>query len=422
MRGRRNALSVGTVAIGSALALLTWGGVAAAPVSATSGVTTFTVNGTYTVPDGVDCVGVSVSGGMGGDGADDTAAGGAGGNGATVVMTLVVEPGTEIGVVVGPAGASGSSGGGGGGGSASALFLPGGEPFVVAAGGGGGGAAQGANAGGAGGAGADDGVDGSAGAAGSATPGGGGANAPGIAGTNDGTGSAPTAGDASPPGGGTGGGGTYGGGGGGEGYFGGGGGGGADAAPGAGGGGGGSAYNPAVSDSIVDLEIVSGANPGPGEVSFYELGDEECFLAPLTVTKTVSGPVAPGTTFTVHLECTAPMVVPLDGSPSAMNARDLVFTADASGIAQPASGYTVGFEDPGACTVTETVAGGAVETSYACASRIDPIVSSTWATAADDPTICSAAGPTDAPITVGIVTESQHVTVAVTNTFLAFTG
>lgn len=424
MRGLRNVVSVGTVAIGSALALLTWGGIAAAPVSAITPVTTFTADGTYTVPDGVACLGILLSGGKGGSGADDTAAGGAGGNGATVGMSIVVEPGTELAVVVGAQGANGTSGGGGDGGGASAVGTADGGPFVVAGGGGGGGAAQGSNSGGAGGGGATDGLAGSAGAAGSATPGGGGAVAgPGTAGANDGTGSSPTGGSASPPDGGTGGGGNYGGGGGGDGYHGGGGGGGADAAPGAGGGGGGSAVNPAISSAIVDLEIIGGANDGPGEVSIFELSVDECFSAPLTVTKTVAGPVAPGTTFTVHLACTAPMVVPLGSDPSAVTSRDLVFTADASGVAQPLAGYTVGFDDPGACTVTETVTGGAVETSYTCTSRIDPIIlSDGWASAADDPAICSAAGPTDAPITVGIVIEDQHVTVAVTNTFLAFTG
>ncbi len=90
---------------------------------------------------------------------------------------------------------------------------------------------------------------------------------------------------------------------------------------------------------------------------------------------------------------------------------------------QPASGYVLGFGDPGECTVTETDAGGAIETSYACVGSgiADQSAASAWASATavnpDDP--CQTSGPQSGPIAVDIVSPSQAATVTVTNTLVA---
>lgn len=430
MRGVRNRWTVGAVALAGGLALATWGVVAAVPAGADPPtIVTFTENGTFTVPAGVACLEIVVDGGEGGAGASDTAFGGNGGLGGRVTIWAAVQPGTDIGVFIGDKGGDGTGGGGGGAGGASAVALDG-VPFVIAGGGGGGGAAYGTDAGGEGGIGgnSETGRDGQAGAGGVATGGGAGTESgPGTAGTNEGPGSSPTDGAAEPPGGGSGGGGPYGGGGGGGGYFGGGGGGSAHTSPGAGGGGGGSSFNPGIV-GIQGHSYDDGTNEGPGEVTFAYEASNLCLGAPLTVEKVVSGSAAPGTTFTEHVACTEPsIIVPLGSSESA-SARDLVFTVDAAGVAQPAAGYTIGFTDSAACTVTETVDGGATSVSYACENHFVPRITE-WVAPqqiAIDPPVCSEAGPTASPITVNVVDPDQTTTVTVTNTFAGvqptFTG
>ena len=77
--------------------------------------------------------------------------------------------------------------------------------------------------------------------------------------------------------------------------------------------------------------------------------------APLTITKIVSGPVPTGTTFTVTVTCDSPIIN--DGGVGTSSA---VVTFDAAGA--PTSNNVIGFGDPGTCTVTETVTGGATTT------------------------------------------------------------
>ena len=81
--------------------------------------------------------------------------------------------------------------------------------------------------------------------------------------------------------------------------------------------------------------------------------------APLTIVKTVSGPVPEGTTFTAELFCLSPIII--DGESGTDTAT---VTFDATG--QPTSADTFYFGDPGECTVTETADGGAATTTYAC--------------------------------------------------------
>src|SRR5436190_444149 len=75
-------------------------------------------------------------------------------------------------------------------------------------------------------------------------------------------------------------------------------------------------------------------------------------VTPLTVVKTVSGPVPEGTTFTATVECDDDII--RDG----LDVTDTAtVTFDATG--QPTSADTITFDDPGSCTVTETAKGGA---------------------------------------------------------------
>jgi hypothetical protein len=153
--------------------------------------------------------------------------------------------------------------------------------------------------------------------------------------------------------------------------------------------------------------------------------------APLTIVKTVSGPVPAGTTFTATLQCTPfelAAASPGDGGMindggEGTNTAQVHF--DATG--QPTSPDTFFFYRPGTCTVTETATGGATSTTYACEGTIPddeeevpaPIdgVGSFQAEDITDP--CGTAGPQAAPITVVIEDQDQDATVTVANTFTA---
>jgi hypothetical protein len=138
--------------------------------------------------------------------------------------------------------------------------------------------------------------------------------------------------------------------------------------------------------------------------------------APLTVVKTVSGPVAAGTTFTATIQCDDTIID--DGGEGTDSAT---VTFDASG--QPTSPDTMTFGGPGTCTVTETASGGATTTTAACESSV-PVLPpqsqdgfSATAVGPDDP-VCPVAGPQAAPITVNIVNPEQTATVTIANTFV----
>ena len=88
-----------------------------------TGSKTFTANGTFTVPNGVRRVRVTLTGGGGGGGGGTTNSGGGGGGGGaqTVVDIYDVSPGDTFTVVVGAAGAAGAVNGNGGDGTDSSV-------------------------------------------------------------------------------------------------------------------------------------------------------------------------------------------------------------------------------------------------------------------------------------------------------------
>src|SRR4051812_49169602 len=136
----------------------------------------------------------------------------------------------------------------------------------------------------------------------------------------------------------------------------------------------------------------------------------------LTILKTVSGPVAEGTTFTVAVQCDEDIID--DGGTGTDSA-----TVEFDSTGQPTSADTLEllFPDLGSCTVTETEDGGAASTTYACEGH---------ATAAPAPAdvsdsavapICPEAGPQADPITVNKSYPAIDATVTVANTFQAAT-
>lgn len=80
----------------------------------------------------------------------------------------------------------------------------------------------------------------------------------------------------------------------------------------------------------------------------------------VTVVKVVDGPVAPGTTFTVHITCDNALSGGVGAS--ALVDQDITFGSDG----QPTSPDTVAVGAGVACTTTETLNGGATSTTYAC--------------------------------------------------------
>ncbi|MDQ1429771.1 MAG: hypothetical protein QOF40_373 [Actinomycetota bacterium] len=134
--------------------------------------------------------------------------------------------------------------------------------------------------------------------------------------------------------------------------------------------------------------------------------------APLTVIKTVSGPVPAGTTFSATVQCGANMI--FDGASGVDSA---VVQFDATG--QPTTPDIITFRAPGTCTVTETVNGGAATTAYSCVGDVGlpaPAQNGFGAAAVADPVVCPAAGPQATPITVNIIFEGQTATVTIANT------
>ena len=149
--------------------------------------------------------------------------------------------------------------------------------------------------------------------------------------------------------------------------------------------------------------------------------------APLTIVKTVTAPFPAGTTFeaTIHciaseLEAAAGGIID-NGTEEGTDTASVTFGADG----QPTSPDTVSFDGPGVCTITETVNGGAVATTYSCVGNNpddetepeEPIdgVGAFQEEPIDEP-VCPAAGPQSAPITVNIEDADQDATVTITNT------
>jgi hypothetical protein len=133
--------------------------------------------------------------------------------------------------------------------------------------------------------------------------------------------------------------------------------------------------------------------------------------APLNIVKTVSGPVPDGATFTAQLQCDSKIIVIPGGTTDTVTV-----TFDSTG--QPTSQDQYGFDDPGTCTVTETVNGGAATTTFACEGTAGATGSFTGQAIVEDP-ICPTAGPQPTSITVNIVNPGQSATVTIANTFVA---
>ncbi len=457
---------LGVVAL--AAAPMVW--VAGSPASAEPSVETFTVAGasSWTVPQGVSCVTVDAVGAAGGDatffGEAGAASNGgtgnvgasavqqAGGLGGEAVSTIPVLAGQTLDVNVGGRGgdaevggvpATGGPGGfnggakggdanatneapGAGGGGASDVVQSGQRAVIGGGGGGAGGFSHDAlGAGGAGGGTTGDpGQNGENGA----TGGGGGSQVAGGVGGASGGGGTAVGADGTLGAGGAGAQDTDlngGGGGGGGGYYGGGGGGGITPGFGAAaGGGGGSGFGDTLTTGV------DAGNAGNGKVTLsYTVGDTSCLAAPLTINKVMAGATAtPGTTYTMTLACSDPTIDPrpFGGtlSEEGLGSVDVTFTVDGAGVAQPASGYAIGFVGPTNCTVTETGAGLAAAASYQCsgafAARSIAPQAKGWAVASsfpDDP--CLTDGPQPGSIGVLIEEPDQQATVTVTNTLVA---
>ena len=120
----------------------------------------------------------------------------------------------------------------------------------------------------------------------------------------------------------------------------------------------------------------------------------------VTVVKVVDGPVTPGTTFTVAVDCAE--VSPGSVGAAAEGHTDITF--DDTG--QPTSPDTVTTFAFNTCTVTETVNGGATSTTYAC--EIAPA-----AAAVVNPASCGEDGMS---VEFGSVL-GDTATITVTNTF-----
>jgi hypothetical protein len=156
----------------------------------------------------------------------------------------------------------------------------------------------------------------------------------------------------------------------------------------------------------------------------WNVGDTDCILAPLTITKaTTGGTAAAGTTFSVTLTCDDTVINPGSvGQPGLpTDTLTVQFTVDSSGIAQPQAGYVVSFFEEAACQVNETGTGGATAVSYTCTSTAgEGAGSAGWTSSAQELTAgCVSAGPQSTPIGVNIVDENQTAHVSVTNTIAA---
>jgi hypothetical protein len=397
--------------------------VAASEVGAATTSVPFAFTGatqTYTVPsDGSVCaVTVDVVGGNGNSGESPEVSGGTGGS---AQATFAVSPGDVLSVDVGSAGGVSSGGtggpavfggggaggtttwtaGGAGGGGGATAVKDNGTTLIVA--GGGGGAAQFFGAGGGGGNGGSAGGDGSQG--GSGGMGGAGSGGSLSAGGAGGTAGGPsaTAGTAGSAGvGGTGGSttnnGSSGGGGGGGGYFGGGGGGAADNSGSGGGGGGGAGF---AAPSASGLTTSSLTQDGSGNGVAQITPSAGSCPPVLTIHKAVTGQVPDGTTFTIHVECSHPVITGVSAQASQTTvSEDLTF--DAAGNPAAGTNPRVVAAADDSCNVSETANGGATDVAYACTDN-----------SSGSPAFCQSSNQ---DVQFG-TTASETAAITVTNTF-----
>jgi hypothetical protein len=403
-------------------------GVASGPAAAVSA-TSFGFTGatqTYTVPsDGSVCsLTIQAAGANGGHPSDEGAP--PVGTGGTVTATFAVSPGAVISVDVGGVGGTSvagtpsvgggggfggggkggdapafSPGGGGGGGGATAI-KDGGTVLLVAGGGGGstdyfggGGGGGGSGMAGQNGTQGGSGSQGGLGQGGTTSAGGAGGAPGGGTATAGGTGSAGVGGDggnastASGSGAGAGGGG---------GFFGGGGGGGSDASGSGGGGGGGAGFAGPTATAI-----------GSGSITQDGSGNGAAQITPaagscppiLTIHKVVTGQVPDGTTFTIHVACSHPVITGVSDQASQTTVNeDLTF--DSAGNPTAGTNPQVVASADDSCNVTETANGGATTVAYACTDN-----------ASGSPTFCQTSNQ---DVQFGS-TSGATAAVTVTNTF-----
>jgi hypothetical protein len=127
----------------------------------------------------------------------------------------------------------------------------------------------------------------------------------------------------------------------------------------------------------------------------------------LTIVKTVDGPVAEGTTFTVSVDCTNDVIDDGDGG---TNSTTVEF--DSTGQPTTPDVIDLVFDVEGSCTVTEPENGGASSTTFACEGG------ATVAPASVAP-VCPEAGPVEDDIVVNKSYPAIEATVTVHNTFVA---
>jgi Domain of unknown function (DUF5979) len=140
----------------------------------------------------------------------------------------------------------------------------------------------------------------------------------------------------------------------------------------------------------------------------------QMLAAPLTIAKTVHGTVPAGTTFTVTIHCGSPII---DDGGSGTDTATVTFDAQGN----PTSADTIGFGDPGQCTVTETADGGAATVTYSCVGTLpsDGGKGTDVSPSGLEPvSVCATDGPQADPIVVNIISGSQTATVTVDNTFV----
>jgi hypothetical protein len=147
--------------------------------------------------------------------------------------------------------------------------------------------------------------------------------------------------------------------------------------------------------------------------------------APLTIVKTVTAPFPAGTTFEATIHCIGEEVDAAEGIIDDGGEGTDVATVTFGADGQPTSPDTVFFDGPGVCTITETVNGGAVATTYSCVGNnpddeeepLEPLDGvGAFQEEPVDPPVCPAAGPQAAPIVVNIVDSDQDATVTIANT------
>jgi hypothetical protein len=128
---------------------------------------------------------------------------------------------------------------------------------------------------------------------------------------------------------------------------------------------------------------------------------------PLSITKTVSGPAPPGTTFEITVMCASPSASPiLAGSGELVDQIVLRYNGSGQPIGHDGVVWTFG---AGTCTITERDHGGAASFAYSC----NQLFTDLGAAASCDP------DPRTSPVVVRVDRSVASVDVEVASTFVA---